>query len=212
MTMTLGDGFVGRDVLAADLRRALDGTPGRGSVVIVRGGPGIGKTRLVQEVTSDRRALWGRASSDDRSGTLEPWRRVLRAAGRADIDLDSDALAIAKADASAPADASLRLEDSKGVKEVPLGPRAIEMPFQCVLWRISATICLVQRCRADSVCRGEPPPYAFAKPLAWCTESREAWSARSSPPKGSDVGVRADHRQYAGLVAAWKRLRANEGS
>ena len=101
---------MGRDVLAADLRRALDGTPGRGSVIIVRGEPGIGKTRLVQEVTSERRALWGRTSSDDRSGTLEPWRRVLRAARRAGIDLGSDALAIAKADPSAPADASLRLE------------------------------------------------------------------------------------------------------
>ena len=113
--MKLGEGFVGRDILAADLRRALDGTPGRGSVIIVRGEPGIGKKRLVQEVTSERRALWGRTASDDRSGTLEPWRRVLRAARRAGIDLGSDALAIAKADPSAPADASLRLEAVVGV-------------------------------------------------------------------------------------------------
>ncbi|HWC39632.1 MAG TPA: AAA family ATPase [Acidimicrobiales bacterium] len=107
--MALGKGFVGREAVADDLSRALDGTPGRGSLVIVRGEPGIGKTRLVQEVTG-RRALWGRASSDDRSGTLEPWRRVLRAARRAGIDLGSDALAIAEADASAPADAALRLK------------------------------------------------------------------------------------------------------
>jgi predicted ATPase len=107
--MALGKRFVGREVPADDLRRALDGRPGRGSLVVVRGEPGIGKTRLVQEVTGGR-ALWGRASSDDPSGTLQPWRRVLRAARRAGIDLGSDALAIAEADASAPADAALRLE------------------------------------------------------------------------------------------------------
>jgi tetratricopeptide (TPR) repeat protein len=108
--MASGEAFVGREALAADLRRALDGQPaGRGSLVVVRGDPGIGKTRLVQEVTADRRALWGRTTPDDRSGTLEPWRRILRAAQRAGIDLDATGLAIANVDTTTPADAALRI-------------------------------------------------------------------------------------------------------
>jgi len=102
--------FVGREAPAADLRRALDASAGRGSLVVVRGEPGIGKTRLVEEVTVGRQVLWGRTSPNDRLGTLEPWRRVLRSARRAGIVFDAHALALIDADASVPADASLRVE------------------------------------------------------------------------------------------------------
>jgi tetratricopeptide (TPR) repeat protein len=143
--MASSDTFLGREALAADLRRALDATRGRGSLVVVRGEPGIGKTRLVQEVTADRRALWGRTSPDDRSGTLEPWRRVLGAARRAGIVLGSDALAMIDADTSAPVDASLRIEGVvEGLRAIAASSNDIVVVLDDVQWADNESLAVLR--------------------------------------------------------------------
>ena len=49
--------FVGREAELAELRRALDGAiNGHGSVVLIGGEPGIGKTRLTEQVVTEARA------------------------------------------------------------------------------------------------------------------------------------------------------------
>ncbi len=84
--------LVGRErefaVLAESLTAALGGHP---RVVLCRGEPGIGKTRLAEELcrwaeTKDVSVVWGRAA--DSTGALPywPWRQVLRAAS-AFVDL-----------------------------------------------------------------------------------------------------------------------------
>jgi len=56
---------------------------GAGGVALVCGPPGIGKTRLVEEVTSasagTAQVVWGRAVDDLGAPPLWPWRRILRA-------------------------------------------------------------------------------------------------------------------------------------
>src|SRR5258706_16255171 len=74
-------GFVGRrpelDVVTSGLRAAADGV---GQVVLISGEPGIGKTRLAQEIAAaaDRPTCWSRAVQDDGSPPYWPFRQVLR--------------------------------------------------------------------------------------------------------------------------------------
>jgi tetratricopeptide (TPR) repeat protein len=90
-----GDAFVGRtleiEILAA---MAADARRGRGSVILVAGEPGIGKTRLVEEATdqaarSGMRVLWGSCWPGEGGPSFWPWIQVLRAYGR---DPDSAAV------------------------------------------------------------------------------------------------------------------------
>ncbi len=76
--------LVGRDreiaVLDASLAAALDGQPG---IVLCRGEPGIGKTRLADELADRAReqcvpAVWGRAVDSDGAPPFWPWRQLLR--------------------------------------------------------------------------------------------------------------------------------------
>jgi DNA-binding CsgD family transcriptional regulator len=81
--------FVGRDrqlaVLLAAFERAREGD---GSVALVTGEPGIGKTRLVRELEAAARdggaaVLWGRAPDVDGARPYWPWTQVLDALRRA---------------------------------------------------------------------------------------------------------------------------------
>lgn len=77
--------LVGRDAPLAVLDAALhEVTEGGGRVVLVTGEPGIGKTRLAEELSG--RAVgagavvaWGRAPEDDGVPAFHPWVQVLRA-------------------------------------------------------------------------------------------------------------------------------------
>jgi DNA-binding SARP family transcriptional activator/tetratricopeptide (TPR) repeat protein len=79
--------FVGRDAEVAALRAHLDATAaGSGRVVLVEGEPGIGKTRLAEEVATDAAArgflvVWGRCTEGGGAPPLWPWAQILRAAG-----------------------------------------------------------------------------------------------------------------------------------
>ena len=59
---------------------------GRGRLVVLAGPPGIGKTRLAEELADSarrdgQRVLWGRAVEERGAPPLWPWRRVLNAVG-----------------------------------------------------------------------------------------------------------------------------------
>jgi DNA-binding CsgD family transcriptional regulator len=77
--------FVGRDAelaaLTADLEAAL---AGRGGMVLLAGEPGIGKTRLAEELAAQARArgalvLWGRCWEGQGAPAFWPWVQVVRA-------------------------------------------------------------------------------------------------------------------------------------
>jgi len=77
--------FVGREAelaaLAADLDAAL---AGRGGVVLVGGEPGIGKTRLAEELAAQASArgalvLWGRCWEGEGAPAFWPWIQIVRA-------------------------------------------------------------------------------------------------------------------------------------
>ncbi len=79
--------FVGRAAELAVLRAHLSVTrAGPGRVVLVEGEPGVGKTRLAEEVTIEAAArgflaVWGRCVEGGGAPPLWPWAQVLRAAG-----------------------------------------------------------------------------------------------------------------------------------
>ncbi len=76
--------LVGRDrelaVLDESLAAALDGQP---TIMLCRGEPGIGKTRLAEELAERARthgvpAVWGRAVDAEGAPPFWPWRQLLR--------------------------------------------------------------------------------------------------------------------------------------
>ena len=80
-----GDGeLVGREEQLAALDRALTGTSaGRGRLVLVAGEPGIGKTRLAEEVArraaaQDVRVAWGGCYEGEGAPAFWPWVQVVR--------------------------------------------------------------------------------------------------------------------------------------
>ena len=79
--------LAGRDRELAALRRWLaQARAGHGRLVVLAGPPGIGKTRLAEELAeearrSGQRVLWGRAVQEEGAPPLWPWRRILGAVG-----------------------------------------------------------------------------------------------------------------------------------
>jgi tetratricopeptide (TPR) repeat protein len=94
--------FLGRTPEVEELRRRVDDARGgHGSVVLVGGEPGIGKTRLAGEIArhaglSGMRTLWGACWPGEGAPSFWPWIQVLRAYAR---DPDAGAL-IAGTDAA----------------------------------------------------------------------------------------------------------------
>ncbi|HTP25775.1 MAG TPA: ATP-binding protein [Anaeromyxobacteraceae bacterium] len=77
--------LLGRARELADLEAALEGAlAGHGGVFLLSGEPGIGKTRLTEELAEEARrrgaaVLWGRAWEVEGAPTCWPWVQVLRA-------------------------------------------------------------------------------------------------------------------------------------
>lgn len=80
----LADVFVGRDRERAELRTAVEAAvAARGSLLLVTGEPGIGKTRLGWEVTEyahrvGAQPVWGSCWEGDGAPAYWPWQQVLR--------------------------------------------------------------------------------------------------------------------------------------
>ncbi|HKA52279.1 MAG TPA: ATP-binding protein [Candidatus Binatia bacterium] len=77
--------FVGRERELSELRAGLaDALSGRGRLFLVVGEPGIGKTRLAEELAAEAtrrgaRVLWGRAWEGGGAPAYWPWTQMLRA-------------------------------------------------------------------------------------------------------------------------------------
>jgi predicted ATPase len=77
--------FVGREAELAALTADLDAAAGgQGGVVLVAGEPGIGKTRLAEELAAqaaarDAMVLWGRCWEGEGAPAFWPWIQVVRA-------------------------------------------------------------------------------------------------------------------------------------
>jgi tetratricopeptide (TPR) repeat protein len=77
--------FVGRERELGDLRGALDQAgSGHGRLFLLSGEPGIGKTRLAEEIAAEAaaqgvRVVWGRCWEGDGAPAYWPWIQVLRA-------------------------------------------------------------------------------------------------------------------------------------
>ncbi|MCI0441422.1 MAG: AAA family ATPase, partial [Chloroflexi bacterium] len=80
--------FIGRQLELDGLRAALDAArAGRGKLVMLAGEPGIGKTRIAQELSaiaerSGARALWGRCYEGQGAPPYWPWAQIIRAYAR----------------------------------------------------------------------------------------------------------------------------------
>lgn len=84
----LGGSFVGRKSEIEVLTRALDGAlAGRGSIALVSGEPGIGKTRLAKELAfraheAGARPLWGRCWEAAGARAFWPWAQIFKGYAR----------------------------------------------------------------------------------------------------------------------------------
>ncbi len=91
-----GGVFVGRERELERLREAVDGAlAGRGSLQLLVGEPGIGKTRASEELAtyarvSGARVYWGRSREDEGAPAYWPWVQAIRSYAR-----DADPVALA---------------------------------------------------------------------------------------------------------------------
>jgi class 3 adenylate cyclase len=91
-----GGVFVGRERELERLREAVDGgLAGRGSLQLLVGEPGIGKTRAAEELAtyarvSGARVYWGRCREDEGAPAYWPWVQAIRSYAR-----DTDPVALA---------------------------------------------------------------------------------------------------------------------
>ncbi len=80
--------FVARGDALADLAALLDGARcSRGSLVLITGEPGVGKTRLAEEVTTRAekfRVIWTWCTPAGAGGALRPWSSIARELAAAD--------------------------------------------------------------------------------------------------------------------------------
>jgi len=79
-----GGAIVGRDEELAEARSAVDeARTGRGNLLFLVGEPGIGKTRLAEELATyatvrGARVIWGRCHEDERAPAFWPWIEAIR--------------------------------------------------------------------------------------------------------------------------------------
>ena len=91
-----GGVFVGRERELERLREAVDAAlAGRGSLQLLVGEPGIGKTRAAEELAtyarvSGARVYWGRCREDEGAPAYWPWVQAIRSYAR-----DADPVALA---------------------------------------------------------------------------------------------------------------------
>jgi tetratricopeptide (TPR) repeat protein len=104
----VGAVFVGRDGDVAELLAAFsEAEAGHGGIILIGGEPGVGKTRLADEVAAEvrrrqGRVLWGRAWQDAGAPPYWPWTQALRTFLRAaDSDEARRALGRGAADVAA---------------------------------------------------------------------------------------------------------------
>ena len=82
--VSTGFGFIGREAEVRGLLAGLDAaTSGFGRLFLIRGEPGIGKTRMAVEFASRAReqgvrVLWGRCSDTPGAPAYWPWVQALR--------------------------------------------------------------------------------------------------------------------------------------
>jgi predicted ATPase len=123
--------FVGREWELRELRAGLeDAASGRGRLFLVAGEPGIGKTRLADEITNDARArgmrvFWGRCWEGEGAPPYWPWVQIMRSCVR---DLDTPEL-VARMGAGATHVAQIVPEVAERVRDaVPLARPALADP------------------------------------------------------------------------------------
>ncbi|MBB3084062.1 ATP-binding protein [Geodermatophilus sabuli] len=123
--------FVGRDRESAVLEDCLaSALAGRPSLVLCRGQPGIGKTRLAEELSAEAASagavvVWGRAPEAAGAPPYWPWRQVLRAAGQ-----HADLHALARDHRLTAELARLAPDLFQGVQDGTVGPGTAEDRFR----------------------------------------------------------------------------------
>ena len=161
------DVFVGRTAEVEALRgRADDARAGRGSVVLLGGDPGIGKTRLAEEVAehaaqTGMRVVWGACWPGEGAPSFWPWIQVLRSYAR-----DPDAAALIAG--TAPAEDIARLLPE-------LFPAPSELPEQVLdpdqqRFRVFDSLATVLRTAGDA-----RPLLALLDDLHWADVSSLAF-------------------------------------
>jgi predicted ATPase len=119
-------GFVGRERDLGELRTAMDAAAaGQGSLVLVAGEAGIGKSRLAEELAVHARAvgaqpLWGRCWEGEGAPAFWPWIQVIREYAR---DCDQNVLR-AQLGTGAADVARLVPEVARRYPELPAAPAA----------------------------------------------------------------------------------------
>lgn len=125
--MKPADVFVGRKSEMAALNAALDGAiAGQGKLLMLVGEPGIGKTRIAEElattaVQKGADVLWGRCREERGAPPLWPWTQIMRAL----LDLPGTGSSAAELRSSA----ELVLRTLPGQRQGS-GPTAQERPGQ----------------------------------------------------------------------------------
>ncbi len=139
-----------RQLLVAALDRAVGGT---GTVALVSGPPGIGKTRLLEQVAADADdrgvpVVWGRCPQEQAVPPLWPWRRALHAAGVPVAALDpGSARAVTPEDT-----ATVRLLVSSEVTDALLRaaePYGLVVVLEDLHWADSASLGVLAHLAAD---------------------------------------------------------------
>lgn len=170
--MTTGATFVGRDAERALLERRLDAAlSGRGSITLISGEAGIGKTRLARELVDVARVhgasvWWARCLDHEGAPPMWPWLHLLRSAGGVPddlMDLVSGAAAIAEKETT------FALFDRVALHLVASGPAALVLDD--LQWADSASLRLL----------GHLSTYMASSSLAVVATQRVGVESRSEP-------------------------------
>jgi AAA ATPase domain len=163
-----GGGIVGRERELAALRAWLDAARGgAGRLVLCAGEPGIGKTRLAQELAGvalagDTAVAWGRCAPTEGAPAHWPWRQVLRSLG-----VDPDAVLAGQAES--PEDRFRVFEDLTQAVLAVAARRGLVVVLDDIHWGDEPSL-LVLRHLADSWpgrgCSSWPPSATSSRPAS----------------------------------------------